>query len=51
VLLAMGVQPDLARGAIRISLSNTNTATEIEAFLLALEGELTRLKRLTAIAV
>jgi len=51
VLLAMGIQPDLARGAIRVSLSNMNTATEIEAFLLALEGELTRLKRLTAIAV
>jgi len=51
VLMAMGVDEDLARGAIRVSLSNMNTAAQIEAFLLVLEGELSRLRRLTAIAV
>ncbi|OAM52555.1 cysteine desulfurase [Methylovorus sp. MM2] len=51
VLMAMGVDEDLARGAIRVSLSNVNTAAQIEAFLLVLEGELSRLRRLTAIAV
>ena len=51
VLLAMGVEEDLARGAIRVSLGKDNTAAQVEAFLAALEGELLRLKRLTAIAV
>lgn len=51
VLLAMGVTPDLARGAVRISLGKQNTATEIEVFLNTLQNELLRLKRLTAIAV
>jgi cysteine desulfurase len=51
VLLAMGVEEDLARGAIRVSLGRTNKPEQIEAFLAALENELLRLKRLTAIAV
>ncbi|HEU4708001.1 MAG TPA: cysteine desulfurase family protein [Methylophilaceae bacterium] len=51
VLLAMGVEEDLARGAVRVSLGKDNTSAQIEAFLAALEGELLRLKRLTAIAV
>lgn len=51
VLLAMGVEPELARGAVRISLASSNNAAQIHAFLLALENELLRLKRLTAIAV
>lgn len=51
VLLAMGVEPDLARGAVRISFGKDNTADEVDAFLAALENELARLKRLAAIAV
>jgi cysteine desulfurase len=51
VLLAMGVAPDLARGAVRISLAGSNTAREVEAFLLTLQEELTRLKQMAAIAV
>jgi cysteine desulfurase len=51
VLLAMGIEEDLARGAVRVSVGSGNTAAQVEAFLAALEGELIRLKRLTAIAV
>ncbi len=50
VLLAMGVDADLARGAIRVSLSAANTVQQIEAFLLVLKSELSRLQGLTAIA-
>jgi cysteine desulfurase len=51
VLLAMGVQPDMARGAVRVSFGAGNEMQQVEAFLQALENELQRLKRLTAIAV
>ncbi|CAG0993774.1 cysteine desulfurase [Methylophilaceae bacterium] len=51
VLLAMGVEHDLAKGAIRISLGAGNDADQIDAFLHTLEGELARLRQLTAIAV
>lgn len=51
VLLAMGVEEDLARGAVRVSLGKDNTPAQVAAFLAALESELLRLKRLTAIAV
>ena len=51
VLLAMGIQPDMARGAIRVSLSSTNSMEEIESFLTALANEISRFKQLTAIAV
>jgi cysteine desulfurase len=50
-LLAMGVAPELARSAVRLSLGQDNTAAQIEEFLHALSGVLTRLMRLTAIAV
>ena len=50
-LLAMGVDSELARGAVRVSLGKDNTAAQVEEFLQALSGVLTRLKRLTAIAV
>jgi cysteine desulfurase len=33
VLAAMGISPELARGAIRISIGHTTTETEIEMFL------------------
>jgi cysteine desulfurase len=51
VLLAMGVAPDLARGAVRISLSGSNSAAQVEAFLSTLQEELSRLKQLSAVAV
>jgi cysteine desulfurase len=50
VLLAMGVDKDLARGAIRVSLGATNTQAEVEHFLLALADEAKRLKQLTSVA-
>ena len=37
VLAAMGVPPDLARGAIRVSLGHATTEAEIDAFLKAWE--------------
>jgi cysteine desulfurase len=51
VLLAMGVDRDLARGAVRVSLGSGNSREQIEAFLLTLENELSRLRKLTAVAV
>ena len=51
VLMAMGVNSDLARGSVRVSLGYTNTMQEVDAFLLTLKGELQRLRKLTAIAV
>lgn len=50
VLLAMGVPPDLARGAIRVSLGVSNTAQEVQAFLAALSSTVAQLKNMTAIA-
>jgi cysteine desulfurase len=51
VLLAMGVAPELAQGALRLSLGPDNTAQEIQGFLQALRGELSRMHKMTAIAV
>lgn len=51
VLRAMGVAPELARGAVRVSLGAANTAEEIEAFLLTLQETVLKLRRLTAIAI
>jgi cysteine desulfurase len=50
VLLAMGIEEDLARGAVRVSLSQQNTAAQVDAFLVALKQEVQRLKAMTAIA-
>jgi cysteine desulfurase len=50
-LLAMGVAPDLARGAVRVSFGVQNTPTEVEDFLQALDATVSRLRRLTAVAV
>jgi cysteine desulfurase len=50
VLLAMGIEEDLARGAVRVSMGMQNTAAQVEAFLLALKQEVQRLKAMTAIA-
>jgi cysteine desulfurase len=50
-LLAMGVAPELARGAIRVSFGAQNTMGEVEDFLRVLGATVSRLRRLTAIAV
>ena len=51
VLQAMGVAPELARGAVRISLGASNTAEQVKDFLNTLQITLSNLQRLTAIAV
>lgn len=51
VLTAMGIEPGLARGAVRISLGVGNSAAEVQALLQALEHELKRLRTMAAIAV
>ncbi len=50
-LLAMGVPPELARGAVRVSFGAQNTGHEVGDFLQALGATVSRLRRLTAIAV
>lgn len=51
VLQAMGVADALARGAVRISLGVTNTEQQIDDFLVALRALVSKLLRMTAIAV
>ena len=51
VLRAMGVAPELARGAVRVSLGEGNTGEQIEDFLLTLQDTVSKLRRLTAIAI
>lgn len=50
VLLAMGVEEDLARGAIRVSLGTQNNAQQVADFLQHLQQEIVRLKQLSAMA-
>ncbi|MGJ8619917.1 MAG: cysteine desulfurase family protein [Methylophilaceae bacterium] len=50
VLLAMDVDDDLARGAIRVSLSSSNTQEQIDKFLIALKQALQDLRQMTAVA-
>ena len=50
VLLAMGVNADIARGAVRVSFGANNTTAQVAEFLVTLNNEATRLKQLTAIA-
>jgi cysteine desulfurase len=50
-LLAMGVAPELARGAVRLSLGKDNQAAQVDEFLKVLSATLAKLRRLTAIAV
>lgn len=50
VLLAMGVHPDLARGAVRVSFGGHNTEQQVSNFLDTLKNEISRLKQLTGIA-
>jgi cysteine desulfurase len=51
VLLAMGVEPELAKGAIRVSLGRGNSMQQIEEFVRVLQAELERLRALSAVAV
>ena len=50
-LVALGVDSELARGAVRLSLGVANTQREIDDFLRVLKAILSRLKGLTAMAV
>jgi cysteine desulfurase len=50
VLLAMGVEPALARGAVRVSLGAETTSAEIAAFLQALSVTVTNLQSLAAVS-
>lgn len=49
VLQAMGVAPEIARGAVRVSLGAGNTDVEIDQFINALQVTVGRLQGLTAI--
>jgi cysteine desulfurase len=51
VLQAMGVAPEIARGAVRVSLGDGNTPAEIEQFINALQATAGRLHGMTAVAV
>lgn len=48
VLLAMGIERELARGAVRVSLGKDNDLAQVERFLQALQGEIYSLRRLAA---
>jgi cysteine desulfurase len=50
VLMAMGIDKDLARGAVRVSFGFDNTSAQVTQFLNTLTQEILRLKQLTAIA-
>ncbi|MFN4343027.1 MAG: cysteine desulfurase family protein [Azonexus sp.] len=51
VLRAMGVAPEFARGAVRVSLGASNHESEIDQFINALRATVGRLQGLTALAV
>ncbi|OIQ85276.1 cysteine desulfurase NifS [mine drainage metagenome] len=51
VLMAMGVETEIARGAVRVSLGMANSAAQVADFLLTLQNELSRMKRMAAVAV
>lgn len=51
VLRAMGVGPEIARGAVRVSLGASNTEVDIDQFINALQVTVGRLQGLTALAV
>jgi cysteine desulfurase len=50
-LLAMGIERELARGAVRLSLGATSTQDEVEGFLQTVKNLVKRLKGMTAMAV
>ena len=49
VLLAMGIEPGLARGAVRVSVGGENTADDVRGFLVALQTTIHQLRGLTAL--
>ncbi len=49
VLLAMGVEPALARGAVRVSLGSETTTAEVAGFLRSLTATVNHLQSLTAL--
>ncbi|HQU79531.1 MAG TPA: cysteine desulfurase family protein [Azonexus sp.] len=51
VLRAMGVAPEIARGAVRVSLGAGNTEADIDEFINALRVTVGRLQGMTAVAV
>jgi len=51
VLRAMGVAPEIARGAVRVSLGAGNSEADIDEFIKALQVTVGRLQGLTALAV
>ncbi len=51
VLTAMGIEPELARGAVRMSLGKDNTTEQVEDFLQAVGRVVAEMRRLTAMAV
>ena len=50
-LIAMGVEPELGRGAVRLSLGADNTAAHVEGFLQTVQTLVKRLRGMTAMAV
>jgi cysteine desulfurase len=50
-LIAMGVEPEFARGAVRLSLGVENTAEEVDGFLRATQALVKRLRGMTAMTV
>ncbi|MBA2352949.1 MAG: cysteine desulfurase [Burkholderiales bacterium] len=50
-LLAMGVDPALARCAVRVSLGRGNNANQVDHFLKALEAIVRQMKRMSSLAV
>jgi len=50
VLLSMGIDLDLAQGALRVSLGLESTENEVDKFIHALKEEVNRLKQMTAMA-
>jgi len=51
VLLAMGIDADIARGAVRVSFGAENTCEQVTGLLSTLEQEILRLKTITYSAV
>ena len=49
VLLAMGMAPELARAAVRVSLGANNTLAQVRDFLGALNTTILQLRGLTAL--
>ena len=50
-LLAMGVEPDMARAAVRVSMGRDTETADVEGFLAALVRTVNELNNLTAVAV